>query len=162
LEDARPYPAHASTVPHLCDINPPFQTQAKMIASFTLPGDVVLAGTFQNSPGAQITARYQVRASQTTLGRNFAGGNANTTKDVEIVAPGTLYGPRVSQVDMRISKVFPVGHMRLQGNFDLFNILNANTVLQQQNVYGTDGATWQKPTLVLLARLARLGFNLSF
>ena len=133
-----------------------------MIASFTLPGDIILAGTFQNTPGPQITATYQVRASQTTLGRNFAGGNANTTKDVEIVAPGTLFGPRANQVDMRVSKVFSMGRTRLQANFDLFNIFNANTVLQQQNVYGTDGATWQKPTLVLLARLVKLGFNLSF
>ena len=133
-----------------------------MIASFTLPWEIILAGTLQNSPGPQITATYQVRASQTTLGRNFAGGNANTTKDVEIVSPGSMFGPRVNQVDIRVSKVFPMGRTRLQGNFDLFNIFNANPVLQQQNVYGTDGATWQKPTLVLLARLVKLGFNLSF
>ena len=162
LENARPYPAHPGTTPHLCDSRPPFQTQAKVIASFTLPGDIILAGTFQNTPGPQITATYQVRASQTTLGRLFAGGNASTTKDVEIVAPGTLFGPRANQVDMRLSKVFPIGRMRLQGNFDLFNIFNANTVLQQRNVFGTDGATWQQPTLVLLARLVKLGFNLSF
>lgn len=90
----------------------------------------------------------------------FAQGN--TTKDVEIVAPGALFGPRVNQVDMRVSKVLPIGRMRLQANFDLFNIFNANAVLQQQNVFGTDGTTWQKPTLVLLARLVKLGFNLSF
>jgi len=162
LENARPYPAHPATTPHLCQTNAPFQTQAKMIASFTLPWEIILAGTLQNSPGPQITATYQVRAGQTTLGRLFAGGNANTTKDVEIVAPGSLFGPRVNQVDMRVSKVLPIGRTRLQANFDLFNIFNANPVLQQQNVYGTDGATWQKPTLVLLARLVKLGFNLSF
>ena len=133
-----------------------------MIASFTLPGDIILAGTLQSTPGPQITATYQVRASQTTLGRLFAGGNANTTKDVEIVAPGTLFGPRVNQVDLRVSKVFVVQRVRLQANVDLFNVFNANAVLQQQNVYGTDGSTWQKPNLVLLARLVKLGFNLSF
>jgi hypothetical protein len=162
LENARPYPAHAGTTPHLCMTSPPFQTQAKMIASFTLPGDVILAGTLQNTPGPQITATYQVRANQTTLGRLFAGGNDSTTKDVEIVAPGTLFGPRVNQVDLRVSKVFAVGRTRLQANFDLFNVLNANAVLQQQNVFGTDGSSWQKPNLVLLARLVKLGFNLNF
>jgi len=162
LPSARPYPAQAGTTPHLCDTRPPFRTQVKMIASFTLPGDIILAGTFQNSPGSQITATYTVRASQTTLGRLFAGGNANTTKDVEIVSPATLFAPRVNQVDMRLSKVLPVGRRRLQANFDLFNILNANTVLQQRPVYGTNGATWQQPTVVLLARLVKLSFNLSF
>ena len=58
--------------------------------------------------------------------------------------------------------MFAVGRVRLQANFDLFNVLNANAVLQQQNVYGTNGATWQRPTLVLLGRLVKLGFNLSF
>ena len=54
------------------------------------------------------------------------------------------------------------GRTRTNIAVDLFNIFNANAVLQQQNVYGTDGATWQKPTLVLLGRLVKLGFNLSF
>ncbi len=105
LENARPYPAHPGTTPHLCQTNAPFQTQAKMIASFTLPWEIILAGTLQNSPGPQITATYQVRASQTTLGRLFAGGNANTTKDVEIVAPG---------IAVRASSESS-GHARLQG-----------------------------------------------
>ena len=162
LARPRPYPATAGTTPHLCDTRPPFRTQAKLMASFTLPGDILLAGTLQNSPGPEITGTYTVRASETTLGRLFAGGNANTTKDVEIVPGGTMYGPRVTQLDMRLSKVLPVGRTRLQANFDLFNLLNANSVLQQRNVYGRDGATWQQPTLVLLARLAKVSFNLSF
>ena len=73
-----------------------------------------------------------------------------------------MYGPRVTQLDMRLSKVLPVGRTRLQANFDLFNLLNANSVLQQRNVYGRDGATWQQPALVLLARLAKVSINLSF
>ena len=107
LENARPYPAHAGTTPHLCKTSPPFQTQAKMIASFTLPGDVILAGTFQNTPGPQITATYQVRASQTTLVASSLR-NDSTTKDVEMLHP-TLFGPRVNQVDLRVSKVFVRG-----------------------------------------------------
>ena len=162
LPSPRPYPATAGTTPHLCDSRPPYRTQAKMMASFTLPGDILLAATIQNTPGPEITATYTVRASETTLGRLFAGGNANTTKDVEIVAPGTLYGPRVTQVDLRMSKMLPLGRTRLQANFDLFNLLNSNAVLQQQNVYGRDGASWQRPTLVLLARLAKVSFNLNF
>jgi hypothetical protein len=61
-----------------------------------------------------------------------------------------------------MSKVLPLGRTRLQANFDLFNVLNSNAVLQQQNVYGRDGASWQRPTLVLLARLAKVSFNLNF
>lgn len=162
LENARPYPANPGTTPHLCDTKPPYQAQYKLIASFTLPGDVILAGTFQNTPGPQITATYEVRAVQTTLDRLFSGGNVNTTRAVEIVAPGTMYGPRVNQVDLRLSKVLRTGRVRLQANFDAFNITNDNTVLAQRNIYGTDGSSWQRPELVMPARVVKVGFNLTF
>jgi hypothetical protein len=162
VEDARPYPATPGTTPHLCNTAPPFQTQAKAMASFTLPGDVIVAGTFQTSPGPQITATFEARAADTTLGRLFSGGNANATREVEIIGPGTMYSERVNQVDFRLSKVFSLGRARLQANFDLFNVFNANTVLQHQNAYGTDGRDWLTPDLVLEARLAKVGFNLTF
>jgi hypothetical protein len=44
------------------------------------------------------------------------------TTSVEIVQPGTLYGPRIYQMDARVTKIFSVGPRRLQWNFDMFNI----------------------------------------
>ena len=146
----------------ICDVRPPFQTQAKMLATFRLPWDVQLSGTFQTSAGALITATYQVRAADTTLGRNFSSGGATATVPVEIVAPGTLYGPRVYQVDARASKIISAGRLRIQANFDLFNVLNANPVLQQNNVYGTNGSTWLQPQNVMSARLAKVGVQVNF
>ena len=146
----------------ICDSRPPFQLQAKLIASFTLPGDIILATTLQNTAGPQITATYLVRADETTLDRLFAGGNANTTREVEIVPPGTMYGPRVNQLDARVSKVVRLDRLRVQLNLDAFNLFNANPVLAQRNVYGRDGATWQRPELVLPARLVKAGFNIAF
>ena len=51
---------------------------------------------------------------------------------------------------------------RVQLNVDAFNLFNANPVLAQRNVYGRDGATWQRPELVLPARLVKVGFNIAF
>jgi hypothetical protein len=52
-----------------------------------------------------------------------------------------------------------MGNKRLQGNFDLFNLLNANTVLGVITRYGP---TWQRPNAILGARLAKFGFQLDF
>jgi hypothetical protein len=159
VEVANPYPANPGTTPGFCDTRPPFQAQYKLIASFTVPGDVILASTYQNTAGPQITATFEVSAAQTTLGRPFTGGG---TRQVEIVPAGTMYGPRVSQLDFRVSKLFTMGRVRLQANFDAFNILNDNTVLAQRNVYGTNGATWLRPELVMPARVAKIGFSATF
>ena len=150
----------------ICDIRPPFQTQAKLLASVTLPWDLQVAGTFQTTPGAPITATYVVRSAniRASLGRDLASG-PNGTATVEIVPPGTMYGPRVYQVDGRVSKIIPVGRLRIQGNFDAFNILNANPVLQHNNNYGTNGATWLRPegqSGVMNARLFKVSAQVNF
>ena len=69
---------------------------------------------------------------------------------------------RVNQLDARVSKVVRLDRLRVQLNLDAFNLLNANPVLAQRNVYGRDGATWQRPELVLPARLVKVGFNIAF
>ena len=42
------------------------------------------------------------RPSGASLGRAFAGGTPNIT--VNLIEPGTLYGNRVNQLDLRIAK----------------------------------------------------------
>lgn len=150
----------------ICDIRPPFQTQGKLLASVTLPWDLQVAGTFQTSPGPPITATYIVRSAniRASLGRDLSSG-PNGTASVEIVPPGTLYGPRVYQLDGRLSKIIPVGRFRIQGNVDAFNIFNANAVLQHSNNYGTNGATWLRPegqSGVMNARLFKASAQVNF
>jgi hypothetical protein len=84
---------------------------------------------------------------------------------VEIVPPGTMYGPRVYQVDARVSKIISVGRFRTQLNVDAFNIFNANPVLQHSNSYGTDGRTWLRPegqSGVMNARLFKVSGQVNF
>ena len=147
----------------ICDVRPPFQMQAKVLGSYRLPRDFQFAGTFQSSPGALITGTFVARNADviSTLGRNFSSGT-NGTANVEIVAPGTLYGPRIYQTDARLTKIFNVGRTRIQANFDLYNIWNANPVLQQNNNYGTNGATWLQPQSVMSARLGKVSLQVNF
>jgi hypothetical protein len=77
---------------------------------------------------------------------------------VNLVQPGTIYGERVNQLDVRVSKLLRLGLTRLAVNFDLANILNDNSVLLFNNNY----AAWQVPQNIHDARLAKISVQLDF
>jgi hypothetical protein len=78
---------------------------------------------------------------------------------VPLVAPGTEFLPRMNQFDLSFAKWFDLGRARLQGQVDVFNVLNDNTVLGVQTTnFGT--AAYQQPNGILNARTMRLGLQL--
>jgi len=70
-----------------------------------------------------------------------------------------MYGDRLNQVDVRFAKTVRVGGTRVQGMVDLYNALNANPVLAQNNAFG---ASWQRPLQMLQGRLVKFGAQLTF
>jgi hypothetical protein len=145
--------------PLYCHVDTPFLTQVKFIGSYSIPKvDVRLAATYQSVPGPQILANYIVSSAvaQTTLGRPLSGGAANTT--VNIVAPGTLYGDRLNEVDLRLSKIFKYGKTRSTVSLDLYNALNNSVV----NSLSSNYANWQQPQGILGARLAEISARFDF
>ena len=70
-----------------------------------------------------------------------------------------MFEGRIQQVDLRLSKVFRFGAARIQGMFDIYNLLNASPILQINTTYGPD---WAKPTAVLDARLFKFGVQVDF
>lgn len=146
-----------------CHLESPYLSNAKMLGSYTLPGDVQFSATFQSIPGSQVTATYTATNAQIrpTLGRDLSSG-ATGTVQVELVEPGTLYGNRMNQVDIRLAKNLKLGTSRWQAQFDLYNALNGNVVLSQNNNYGTNGVSWLVPLTILPARLIKFGVQLTF
>src|SRR5690606_10264756 len=117
-----------------CATQPPFLTQLKFLARHIVPRiDVQLAATLQSLPGPEILANYVAghAAVQSSLGRPLSGGAANVT--VNLVQPGTMYGERANRLDFRVSKLFRFSGLRTGVNLDVFNALNANPVLTQNN-----------------------------
>jgi hypothetical protein len=78
---------------------------------------------------------------------------------VPLVKPGTLYGERLNQVDFRVARTFRVGQSRIQGLLDLYNMLNANPVVSQNNTFGP---AWQRPTGILAGRIVKIGLQAQF
>jgi hypothetical protein len=142
-----------------CHQQSKFLTQVKFIGTYTLRRiDVQLTATVQSVPGPQIVANYVAANAVVApkLGRNLSGSSQNMT--VNIVKPGTMYGERMNQLDLRISKNLNFERTRTTISLDLYNALNASPVLTQSNAYGT----WQRPQSILNARFAKAVLQFNF
>jgi hypothetical protein len=106
-----------------------------------------------------ITAQYVASNAQIapSLGRNLAGGVQTVL--VDLVQPNSVFGDRVNQADVRFAKVIMIGHTRVKGLLDLYNLFNADPVLTINNRYG---AGWPRPLSVLDGRLLKFGGQLDF
>ena len=84
--------------------------QVKFNGNIPLPANFVVSGVFQSLPGATITASYAApnAAIAPSLGRDLSacGGRTPCTSNatVPLVAPNTLFNPRVSRLDLRLAK----------------------------------------------------------
>jgi len=118
-----------------------------------------VSGTLQNLPGPSILANYNLptAVAAQSLGRPLSGGAANVS--VAIIDPGTVYGERLNQVDLRFGKVLRYGRARSTVSVDLYNALNASTVLAQNNTFG---ASWLQPNGIFPARFAKVSLQLDF
>jgi hypothetical protein len=143
-----------------CKSGNPYQNRFKLNGSAPLPGDVQVAVVYQNLPGAPYTALTTYTSAQIapSLNRSLAGNTSTVT--IDLLAPGSAYlSDRVSQLDVRTSKLFRIGGRRVQANFDLFNILNNRATV---SVNGTSGNSWLVPTAVLDGRMAKFSAQIDF
>jgi hypothetical protein len=146
-----------------CHLASGFLTQFRGLGSYLVPKiDVEVSAAFQSKPGAQLAANYNVPAAVVaqSLGRPPSGGVANVT--VNLIEPGTLYGDRVNQLDLKIAKVVRIGTTRTRFSVDLYNTLNSSAVLTYNQTYSPITSAWLTPTSVLGARVAKVGATFDF
>jgi hypothetical protein len=142
-----------------CKVVSPIQTQVKGLASYTLPRiDVQLSTVFQSIPGPNIVGNYVATNAviQPSLGRPLSGGAANAT--INLVAPGSIVGDRLNQLDFRVGKILRVGKTRSTAILDVYNLLNASPVLTENTAY----ATFRRPATILNARFIKVGMQFDF
>ena len=151
-----------------CHTESPYLTQFKVSGAYTLPWqEIQVSGAYQDLPGPQILATGAFTAAQARppLGRALSQGSTAT---IPLVAPGAMYEEqRMHQVDLRVAKTVRGGRTRIQGQFDLYNALNANPVRLYSGQYGATtgpatGRAFLIPAVVLPARLIKVGMQLTF
>jgi hypothetical protein len=155
-------PETALTNPH-CHNAPGFVTRVTGLASYVVPKiDVLLSTTFRSDQGAALSANfvYNNAAVAPWLGRGLsAGPNANVT--VNLIEPGTEWGDRVNEIDIRVAKILRFGPTRTNIGFDIYNLVNSNAVLNYNQAFIPGGA-WLRPTSVLTPRFVKFSAQVDF
>ena len=132
-----------------CRVEEPYRTSATGLATYLVPKIGVQASlTWQSNPGPEIAANYVATNAWIASGPQPLGrlsGGANVT--VNLIEPGTMYGERRNNFDLRLSKVLRFGTKRLTMSVDGYNLTNDDTVLAYNNAF-VPGGTWLTPTRI--------------
>ena len=81
---------------------------------------------------------------------------------MNLVEPGTLYGDRINELDVRLAKILKFGRTRTNIGFDIYNIINTAPVLSYNLAYSPTTTTWLTPTAVLQPRFWKFSVQVDF
>jgi len=146
-----------------CNTATGWVTRYTALATYTVPKiDVLVSGTLRSDQGQSLAANWAAPNSATVgLDRPFAGV-AGQTITVNLIEPGTLYGDRVNEVNLRFAKILRFGRSRSNVGVDLYNAFNAAPVLTYNQTYSPTTTTWLRPTSVLQARYIKISAQIDF
>ena len=149
---------------HHCRVETPFITDVKFLGSYTLPYDIQIAATFQSIQGPPLLAEVNYSRDEiaASLGR-FPTSSASD--DIQVIPPGTEYGERLNQVDLRFTKIFTFGPARVQAMVDFYNLFNNSSELILNDGYGAaslGGPNWPLLGAVVPGTLLKFGFQVDF
>ena len=145
-----------------CNQTQPFaaQTQVKLNGVYPLPWwGLQASAVLQNIPGIPIRANlsYANAAVAPSLGRSLTGASRVTVSN--LFDPWLMREPRLTQLDLRLTKILQLGAARVQGSFDVYNLLNDDAVLALNTTFGT---AWLRPRGVMGARIAKFGVQVNW
>jgi hypothetical protein len=119
-----------------------------------------LSGSYELPFEVMFSGKYTARDGD-PLRRTLVVSGLNQGSDTIWVQPrGQDRTETVNKfVDIRFAKRFSVGQSRFEGSIDIFNLLNANHVLLQNEPIGT---TVGVPSRILAPRIVRFGVTARF
>jgi hypothetical protein len=154
-----------------CHISRPWTsaTGLKLVAIYPLPWDFQFSALYFDKPGIPIVSSraYTNAEIRSSLGRDLGqcrgAATCNANVVVNMVPEGTQFEKRLRQMDIRFSRSFRVGKVRLRGNGDLYNLFNASNVLNMTTRYaGPTGGQWLRPLQILGGRMFKVGAQIDF
>ena len=133
-------------------------TNVSLSGSYTFPYDIDVSAAFFSRPGPRREAIYAIPPAEAAaaLGRptSIQGPRLN------ILPPGTVFGDRLNQLDLRFAKLFDFGvGGNVRASFDIYNLFNANAVSREVAAFGAD---YLRPIGLQPGRLAKISFQLNF
>jgi len=156
-----------NTVSPYCHVAYGVLTQGRGLGSYIIPKvEVQVSGVFQSKPGQLLAANWAAGNTfiTPTLGRPLAGNAPNAT--INLLAPGSMYGDRVNQLDFRVAKILKFGRSRLMAGIDLYNALNSSAVLTYNLAFvpqsATSAGSWLQPITFVTGRLVKFSAEITF
>ena len=140
-----------------------FTTRVTGLATYTVPKvDVLVSGTFRSEQGSPLSANLVITNAvlAPVLGRNLSSG-PNGSITVNLIEPGTLYGNRINQFDLRGAKLVKIGRSRTTFAIEVYNALNSSAVLSYNSTF-VPGGTWLQPLAILSPRFVKLSAEIDF
>jgi Carboxypeptidase regulatory-like domain len=132
--------------------NVPFTSDVKFAGSYPVVWGVQIGASLQSYAGLPLMVNWAVPANI------FPGGRTQSVT-VNLIPPGSQYLDRWNQLDLSFRKVFTIGRYRIDGALDMFNALNSNVVLSQNQNFGP---SLGQPLAVLQGRLLRISSQIKF
>ena len=156
-------PAYSPVNPY-CHVEPGITTRFTGAGTYTVPKiDVQLAATFQSSPAEPLAGELDGVERDRRADAGPAALRQRAQRHGEPAgARIRCAGPRVNQLDFRVGKVLRFGGQRATVSLDLFNALNADTVLTYNQAFIAAAAQWLVPNTVLTARTAKITVQYRF
>jgi hypothetical protein len=140
-----------------CVTETPWISQASIFGSYRFPYAIEVSAAFFSREGTPRLAIYTVPLPVATAA--LARTPTATSITVNVVEPGTSYGDRLNQLDLRIAKMLNFGGgLNLRASFEIYNVFNGNAVGREQ--YGL--ANYLQPVGLQPGRLAKVSFQLNF
>jgi hypothetical protein len=148
----------------------PWSTTIKLNGSYPLPYGVRLSGVFQSADGFGLSTapantppanpdNHDVMATYQVT-RRILSTLTQPQVNVLLDSPGSSWMPRVTQLDFSASKSIRTRRsVILTPQVDIFNALNANTVLTQVTTFGS---SLGNPATILTGRLMRFQMKVQF
>jgi hypothetical protein len=159
-------PTLSPTNPY-CNYSTGWVTRYTALGSYTVPTiDVQIGATVRSDQGAMLAANWAAPNSEIskTLGRNLSNNAPFAT--VNLITPGTLYGDRVNELDLRLAKNVRFGRVRTNVGVDIYNVFNSAPVLTYNQAFvaatATSPGSWLIPTSVLQARFVKVSAQIDF
>jgi hypothetical protein len=120
--------------------------------NYQAPRDFRLSGSLRAASGLPQTRTFVVTSTQVP-------GLTQVTQNVQVAERGEYRFPWVNLLDIRVTRTFAAGRIRVEPSIDLFNVFNNNAVT---NSVQTIGTSLGRPSAIVMGRLLRLGGRVTF
>jgi len=130
----------------------PYRSDFKFAGSCPLPLGLSLGATFASYAGVPLAVNWSVPSNL------FPGGRTQSVT-VNLVPPGSKYLNSWTQLDLSVHKAFKVRKVRLDGAVDIYNALNNDVVLLENQSYGS---SLGNPQQIFQGRLMRVSVQMKF